>query len=161
LTDDGNLTHYDFLHTTGDDPRRPLVESLLDHIGPTGHLVAYNISFERRILQQLAHQFPQYAGRLHDMADRLWDQLAIFRQHYQHHGFTRSNSLKAVLPMVVPELSYRSLAVQDGTQAQVVWEEMIASTDASEKKQIATQLRNYCHLDTLAMVEIHQALSRL
>lgn len=161
LTADGNLTHTDYLHTSGDDPRQPLVESLLDHIGPSGHLVAYNISFERRVLQQLAHQFPQYADRLHDMADRLWDQLAIFRQHYQHHGFARSNSLKAVLPVVVPALSYQSLAVQNGTQAQVVWEEMIANPDTSAKKQIAAQLRNYCHLDTLAMVEIHQALQQI
>jgi hypothetical protein len=161
LTDDGSLTHTDYLHTTADDPRRPLVESLLDHIGPTGHLVAYNISFERRILQQLAHQFPEYGDRLLDMANRLWDQLAIFRQHYQHHGFARSNSLKAVLPVVVPQLSYRSLAVQNGMEAQVVWEEMLACTDAAEKQRMVTQLRNYCHLDTLAMVKIHQALSSL
>jgi hypothetical protein len=161
LTEVGELTHRDYLHTSTDDPRRPLVESLLDHIGPSGHLVAYNISFERAVLRHLAHQFPEYGNRLLDMADRLWDQLAIFRRHYQHHGFARSNSLKAVLPVVVPELSYRSLAVQNGMEAQVVWEEMIACTDAVEKQRMVTQLRNYCHLDTLAMVKIHQALSSL
>jgi hypothetical protein len=161
LTGAGELTHRDYLHTSADDPRRPLVESLLDHIGPSGHLVAYNISFERAVLRHLAHQFPEYGDRLLDMADRLWDQLAIFRQHYQHHGFARSNSLKAVLPVVVPELSYRSLAVQNGMEAQVVWEEMLACPDAAEKQRMVTQLRNYCHLDTLAMVKIHEALSSL
>ena len=30
-----------------------------------------------------------------------------------------------------------------------------------EKNQMADQLRAYCHLDTLAMVEIHRMLSRL
>ena len=161
LTEAGDLHHCEYLHTTDEDPRRPLVESLLDHIGSSGHLVAYNISFERAVLRHLARQFPEYEDRLLDMADRLWDQLAIFRQHYRHHGFAHSNSLKAVLPVVVPELSYRSLAVQNGMAAQVVWEEMIICTDTAEKQQLATQLRNYCHLDTLAMVKIHEALSSL
>jgi hypothetical protein len=161
LTQTGTLHHRDYLHTSTEDPRRPLVESLLDHIGPSGHLVAYNISFERAVLHHLARQFPEYGDRLRDMADRLWDQLAIFRRHYRHHGFARSNSLKAVLPVVVPELSYRSLVVQNGMEAQVVWEKMLACTDAAEKQRLVTQLRNYCHLDTLAMVKIHEALSSL
>lgn len=63
--------------------------------------------------------------------------------------------------MVVPELSYRSLAVQNGMEAQVVWEKMLACPDAAEKQRMVTQLRNYCHLDTLAMVKIHEALSSL
>jgi hypothetical protein len=161
LTADGELTHCDYLHTATGDPRRALVESLLAHIGPTGHLVAYNIPFERGVLRHLADQFPEYAGRLREMADRLWDQLTIFRQHYHHYGFARSNSLKATLPVVVPALSYQTLAVQDGTQAQVVWQAMIAEGDTAVKRQLADQLRAYCRLDTLAMVEIHRALLAL
>jgi CRISPR/Cas system-associated exonuclease Cas4 (RecB family) len=158
---DGALTHCDYLHTTPDDPRRALAESLLAHIGPTGHLVAYNIPFERGVLLHLADQFPEFADRLRDLADRLWDQLTIFRQHYQHHGFARSNSLKAVLPIIVPALSYKTLAVQNGMQAQVVWEAMLAEQDAAAKEERIAQLRAYCGLDTLAMVEIHRALSAL
>jgi hypothetical protein len=39
--------------------------------------------------------------------------------------FGNSNSLKAVLPVVAPELSYQRLAVQNGSQALVIWEEII------------------------------------
>jgi hypothetical protein len=95
------------------------------------------------------------------MADRLWDQLVIFRKHYRHYGFGKSNSLKSVLPVVVPNLSYTSLDVQNGVEAQVVWEEMIQCTDEAEKRRLVEQLRAYCHLDTLAMVEIHRVLSNL
>ncbi len=95
------------------------------------------------------------------MADRLWDQLPIFRKHYRHYGFGKSNSLKSVLPVVVPELSYALLDVQNGTQAQVVWEEMIQCEETAVKNQKAGQLRAYCQLDTLAMVEIHQVLMNL
>ncbi|MBE2198693.1 MAG: hypothetical protein IAE79_08795 [Anaerolinea sp.] len=52
-----------------------------------------------------------------------------------------------------------------GTQAQVVWEAMIGEretlyTEPAEvavQSQLAAQLRAYCHLDTLTMVEIHRA----
>ncbi len=155
---DGTLTHCEYLHTDRSDPRRPLAEALLAHIGETGSLIAYNIPFERSVLRHLADQFPEYADRLTSMADRLWDQLPIFRKHYRDHRFGKSNSLKAVLPVIVPSLSYKLLDVQNGTQAQVVWEEMIGEGD---KQQMIKQLLAYCHLDTLAMVEIHYALSAL
>jgi len=161
LDADGTLTHCEYLHTERDDPRRPLVEALVSHIGETGHLIAYNIPFERGVLNHLAAQFPEYAQRLTNMADRLWDQLAIFLKHYRHYGFGKSNSLKSVLPIVVPELSYKMLDVQDGGQAQVVWEEMIREGETAVKLELVEQLLAYCQLDTLAMVEIHWMLERL
>jgi hypothetical protein len=161
LTADGRLTHCDYLHLDADDPRPALTAALLAHIGPTGSLVAYNIPFERGVLRHLAEQFPAQADRLNDMADRLWDQLPIFRQHYAHYGFARSNSLKAVLPVLVPTMDYAGLDVQNGTQAQVVWETMIGAGDTAVQERLAAQLRAYCEQDTLAMVEIHRALSAL
>jgi hypothetical protein len=158
LTADGTLTHCDYLHTDAEDPRRPLAESLLNHIGETGSLIAYNIPFERGILHHLATHLPEYADRLLNLAERLWDQLPIFRQHYRDYRFGKSNSLKAVLPVIAPELSYKLLDVQNGAQAQVVWEAMIGEGDTAVKQQMAVQLRDYCHLDTLAMVAIHRAL---
>ncbi|MEZ4594250.1 MAG: hypothetical protein R3D55_24375 [Chloroflexota bacterium] len=100
---------------------------------------------------------PEYAAPLRGMADRLWDQLPIFRQHYRDYRFGKSNSLKAVLPVIVPRLSY-AIDVSNGTQAQVVWEAMIGEGETAVKQQMIQQLKEYCHLDTLAMVEIHRAL---
>lgn len=158
---DGTLTHADYLHTTPDDPRRPLLHSLLEHIGETGSIVVYHAPFEKGRLQELADAFPEHAPRLLAMIDRLWDQLTIFKKHYRDYRFGGSNSLKAVLPVVAPALSYHSLAVQNGQQAQVVWEQMIGEGDTAVKEQLVAQLRAYCHLDTLAMVEIHRTLIHL
>ena len=156
LAEDGTLSHCDYLHTDEGDPRRPLTESLLNHIGETGSLIAYNIPFERGVIHHLAAHFLEHAQRLLAMADRLWDQLPIFRRHYRDYRFGKSNSLKSVLPVIAPELSYQMLAVQNGAQAQVVWEEMIEDGDTAVKAQLSEQLRKYCHMDTLAMVEIHR-----
>ncbi|MCL4263598.1 MAG: DUF2779 domain-containing protein [Anaerolineae bacterium] len=158
---DGTLTHHVYLHTTPDDPRRPLIHSLLEHIGETGSIIVYHAPFEKGRLRELADAFPEHATRLLDMVDRLWDQLDIFKKHYRDYRFGGSNSLKSVLPVVAPALSYQSLAVQNGQQAQVVWEQMVGEGDTAVKEQLAAQLRAYCHLDTLAMVEIHRTLVNL
>jgi hypothetical protein len=161
LEEDGRLDHRDYLHADSGSPLQALAQSLLEHIGPVGTIIAYNASFEKRILRQLAAVFPQNAGRFEEMAERLWDQLEVFKNDYQHYAFGGSNSLKSVLPVLVPELSYKALAVQDGGQAQVVWNRLISCEDAAEKAQLHQQLRDYCHLDTLAMVRIHQVLMGL
>lgn len=160
LDADGSVTHTEYLHTDGDDPRRPLLEALLQDIGETGSIVVYYAPFERGRLQELAAVFPEYEPRLSGMIERLWDQLDIFKKHYRDHRFGNSNSLKSVLPIVVPKLSYDVLAVQNGTQAQVVWEEMIGEVDTAVKENLIHQLLAYCHLDTLSMLEIHHVLSQ-
>ena len=96
-------------------------------MGEKGSLIAYNIPFERGVLHYLAAHLPKYADRLLEMGD----QLPIFRQHYRDYRFGKSHSLKAVVPIIAPELSYKILDGQNGAQAQVVWEEMIGELDTA------------------------------
>jgi hypothetical protein len=161
LYEDGSVDHHEYLHPDGGDPRPALLEALLNDIQDGGQVIAYHVPFERGVLNKLAGAFPTRAPHLQAVIDRLWDQLPIFRKHYRHYGFGPSNSLKNVLPVVVPELSYGALAVQNGSQAQVIWEEMIATADRAAKEQLAADLLAYCRLDTLAMVEIHRILQNL
>jgi hypothetical protein len=65
-----------------------------------------------------------------------------------------SASLKAVLPALLPELSYDELEVADGGAASAAWLQMMASDDPGEKVKWRDALLTYCHLDTLAMVRI-------
>lgn len=161
LDADGRLTHMDFLYTGTGDPRPLLAAQLLEQIGPTGSVVVYNEHFERTVLQEVAHDFPEYRRGLRDIVARLWDQLEIFRNHYLDPAFEGSNSIKAVLPVLAPGLSYKDLAVGRGDQAQAVWRMLIDSRDAALRDELASALRAYCQRDTLAMVAIHQALLRL
>ena len=84
----------------------------------------------------------------------------IFRQYSTDYRFKGTNGLKSVLPVVVPGMGYSNLDVQEGSQAQVVWEQMINLTDGDEKDILIQQLLEYCQLDTLAMVEIHKMLMK-
>ena len=129
LHSDGALTHHEYLHTDMSDPRKPLLESLLNHVSDRGSVVVYNVGFERGVLKDLAIAFPEHAAILESIIDRLWDQLVIFQNHYNHPDFRGSNSLKDVLPVLVPRLCYEDLdVVQDGLAAQAVWDMMIRTT---------------------------------
>ena len=124
-------------------------------------MVVYKRSVEQGILTNLASHFPEYKSQLQSIIDRLWDQLLIFQNHYQDPAFKGSKTLKRVLPVLAPELSYQNLEVKDGGEAQTVWNLMINSSSPSEKKTLHKQLKDYCQMDTLAMVKIHEALREL
>lgn len=155
---DGAVTHHEYLHTDTTDPRPLLLKSLLSHISDRGSIVVYNLSFERRILINLAASFPEYASTLQSIIERLWDQLTVLRKHYEHPDFCGSKSLKSVLPVLVPSLSYKTLDIQEGGDAPAVWNLMLSANSETEKQEWHRRLRAYCKLDTLAMVEIYKVL---
>ena len=158
LQPDGVVRHHEYLHTDTTDPRLPLLQSLLAHISDRGSIVVYNLSFERRILRDLAESFPEYTSALQSISKRLWDQLRVLRKHYEHPDFCGSKSLKAVLPVLVPSLSYKNLDIQEGGDAPAVWNMMLSANSETERQEWNRRLRAYCKLDTLAMVEIHKVL---
>ena len=158
LQSDGVVTHHEYLHTDITDPCSPLLKSLLSHISDCGSIVVYNLSLERRILRGLAESFPEYASALQSIIKRLWDQLTVLRKHYEHPDFCGSKSLKSVLPVLVPSLSYKTLDIQEGGDAPAVWNLMLSANNETERQEWDRCLRAYCKLDTLAMVEIHKVL---
>ncbi len=159
---DGTVTHHEYLHTDTSDPRKNLLESLLNHVSAEGSVVVYKASFEKGILEDLAAYFPEHTLALQSIIDRLWDQLVIFQKHYMHPDFYGSNSLKDVLPVLVPSLCYENLdVVHDGLEAQTIWDQMIKTTNETEKSRMIKHLKAYCKLDTLATLEIHKVLCDL
>ena len=161
LHPDSEVEHYEYLHTDTSDPRNTLLESLLNHVSSNGSVVVYEAKFERGVLKDLIDSFPEHTMVLQSIIDRLWDQLDIFRNHYVHPDFRGSNSLKNVLPVLVPSLCYEDLDVQDGLEAQAVWNLMLESKNVHEKMDMIKNLREYCKLDTLATLEIYKVLCEL
>ena len=158
LDEDGVLKHHAFLHTEKSDCRRSIASVLDRYIGLDGNVIVYNKTFEKGVLEALAPFVPEYADKLLSIRDRLWDQLDIFKDSYLHPAFAGSNSLKVVLEVLVPGLSYGDLHVGSGDGAIAAWVKMVRSSDACEKELLQESLLEYCKLDSLAMVEIHKHL---
>jgi hypothetical protein len=157
----GALRHEGFLDTSGEPPMRSFAESLLTTLGNKGPVFVYS-HFEKTILKLLGKLFPDLASKLDRVIGRLVDLLPITRKHYYHPAMMGSWSIKAVLPCVAPDLSYNDFEeVMDGQAAQRAYLEMINAENAQDRrKKLEEELKNYCQLDTLAMVRLSQHFQR-
>lgn len=147
--------HYEYLHTSKDNPLPGLLASMKENIGTTGSVIVWYKAFEMGRNEEMAELCPEYAEFLESVNRRVFDLMEIFsNQYYISPKFKGSASIKKVLPVVVPELSYNDLEdVQEGQTASLYWFKHIYS-ESADKKRIARNLLEYCKLDTLAMVEV-------
>ncbi|OIO13996.1 MAG: hypothetical protein AUJ81_10455 [Helicobacteraceae bacterium CG1_02_36_14] len=159
----GKLEHFAYLAKDWVDPVLNLAKELKKLVDKKGNFVAWNADFEKGRNQEMAEHCPQFADFFEDINRRMYDPIQIFRNgHYVHKDFHGSASLKSVLPVLVPELSYKKLNIQEGGNASESWRKMIdPKTPAKEKKQIYDDLLKYCQLDTLGMVEILKFLQKI
>lgn len=159
LSDDGRLEHHEFL-APGHGDEAHLAEALRAAIGESGTALAWNESFEKGCNRRLARLLPAHAPFLEDLNERTVDLMVPFKKDYVHPDFDGSTSIKKVLPVLVPSLSYDGMPVHDGAGAILAFRQMIETSDLRERSALRGQLLTYCRLDTLAMVEIHQHLCR-
>jgi hypothetical protein len=155
---EGNIIHHEFLHGDMSDPRRPLVEALLDSLGEAGSICVYS-PYEKSVIEQLAEAFPEFRLELRNLVKRIWDLHPIVKGHYYHPEFRGSFSLKEVLPALAPLLRYDDLTIREGGHAAAEYYRMIfIETDWVERDSIREALLRYCARDTLAMVELRRVL---
>jgi predicted RecB family nuclease len=151
--------HLEFLATEGGDPRRAFISSLCEALGKHGSIVVYNQQFESERLWDLAGWLLEFTQRIRDIQGRLWDLLPVVRNHVYHPGFGSSFSLKAVLPTLVPEMTYAGMEVPNGRSAGLAWETIIGGRVREAERQAKRQaLLDYCGQDTLALVRLLETL---
>jgi hypothetical protein len=76
---------------------------------------------------------------------------------YVDSRFEGSNSIKKVLPVMVPELSYKDQAIQQGVAASTSWDMLTnPKTPKKKREQLKKDMLAYCERDTIAMVEIYK-----
>jgi CRISPR/Cas system-associated exonuclease Cas4 (RecB family) len=159
LQEDGRLKHFEYLAEDLENATSGLVASLKNHIGSVGNVVVWNESFEKSRNVELMELHSEYRDFLEDVNSRVFDLMKVFKKDYLHPEFKGSASIKKVLPILVPELSYDDLDVQNGTMAIEAWGKTIFdNVSPDEKEKVRNDLLKYCELDTLAMVEIFRKL---
>lgn len=155
----GAMSHVEFLQMDGTDPRRACALALLD-LPEKGAVIAWYASFEKSRIKELAKDFPDLAPGLLALADRVVDLLPVARDHWYHRDQRGSWSIKAVLPTIAPQMSYLSLEVKDGGQAQqAYWEAISPDTMPARRALLEQGLRLYCGRDTEAMMVVARALA--
>lgn len=157
---DGSLEHLEHL-TTGHGEQRALVEHMEASFGETGTIVSWNKSFENSCNARMAKLMPDKATFLLGLNERTVDLMDPFKNDYVDIRFQGSTSIKKVLPVLCPALRYEQDAVHDGAGAMEAWLQMTDAEDEAERMRLAHELRSYCGLDTLAMVEIYKVLAAI
>ena len=151
----GQLQHAMFLDVSGYDPRRACAETMVKTLGDHGPVFVYFQAFEKGRIAELAALFSDLAPALLAINARIVDLLPHARQSYYHPAMHGSWSIKAVLPTIAPDLDYTRLTVSNGGDAQVAYREILhPDTPAARKQELTEGLRDYCTLDTLAMVRL-------
>ncbi|MEK7663824.1 MAG: hypothetical protein AAB340_00015 [Patescibacteria group bacterium] len=91
---------------------------------------------------------------------RVYDLEDIFRKQYHiHRDFRGGTSIKRILPVLVPELSYKELKIQDGGSAADTWNKIVTDSFVeSGKEEAVKNLKIYCGLDTYATYSIWRVL---
>lgn len=156
---DGELRQVEYLHRDNSDPVTPLSESLRDAIGDYGSIITWNMSFEKNCNKLMGDLHSEYWDFYQMVNDRIVDLGTPFKDDmYVDKAFHGSWSIKNVMPVLIPELSYKELGIQNGGAAQYRWTQAVLEESRDDKDEIFADLRKYCELDTLAMVEIFKVL---
>ncbi|MGH7240209.1 MAG: DUF2779 domain-containing protein [Candidatus Saccharimonadales bacterium] len=153
-----SLRHTHYLATRFENPVRELLGKLQGDIGPIGSIVVWFAPFESRRNEEMAVMEPTFAKFLSELNERMFDLMLLFKPKnnlYLHSEFKGSASLKTVLPVLCPELSYDQLAIREGATAAASWPLLTSGALSDpEKKTLEHDMIAYCQRDTDAMAGI-------
>jgi hypothetical protein len=149
--------HREYLATADGDWRRQFTEQLLDDLGAAGSIVVYS-SYEKTRLAALTALFPDLRPALDAVIARLFDLERVFKNGYCHPGFAGRTSIKKILPVMVPDLRYDTLNINNGDDAAGTFGLMrVGEYLPATYDEHRARLLEYCKLDTVAMVRLHEA----
>jgi hypothetical protein len=161
---DGVLHHREFLADGGDDPRRRFAETLIEALAAFDAPILVDSAYEQTRLKDLAGEFPDLSASLDALIARLADLLPIVRGAVYFPELRFSNSIKSVAPALCPGFGYDGLeGVAAGGAASAAFLQLASGylTIPEEVDHLRSALLAYCQCDTLAMVDLHRALTRL
>lgn len=158
----GPISHSEFLAPPGKDPHEALTERLLAAIPEGACVLAYNKTFEARVLKDLAELFPAHREQLLAIAEGMLDLMVPFRRRDLYDWrMDGSYSLKSVLPVLVPQLSYEGMAIKEGKEASLAYLALEKIEGRKERETAEEDLRAYCRQDTLGMVKLLEKMREL
>jgi hypothetical protein len=159
---DKKPVHHAFLFEGRNDPRPELLKHLKSLIGKKGSIVAYNMNFEKRCLQESAEEYPEYQKWFEEIEPRFLDLMKPFQKFDYYDPKQRGRySIKFVYPALVGG-SYEGMEISDGGQAsreygRVTFKEGVSE---EEKRRVYDGLLEYCALDTQAMIDVLDVLKK-
>jgi Domain of unknown function(DUF2779) len=147
--------HFEYLALPGTDPREEIAERLVREVPEGACVLAYNMAFEKRVLKELGERVPRLRKRLNAVTDGMIDLMEPFkRRDIYDWRMNGSYSLKSVLPVLVPDMTYKGMEISDGAMASDAYTAMEGISDPAELARLRMALLAYCRQDTLGLVRL-------
>ena len=158
--EDGSTEHKEFLHEGLSDPRPAFAERLINDIGTSGTILAYNDSFERRVLNEIMKSYDGYSEALAPIVSRFKDLAKPFRDFLFHERRQcGSNSIKDVLPIFAEDM-YAGLEVANGDDASSTFIALVRG-EIDDPERARKALLEYCKQDTYSMIILLKRLREM
>ncbi|MBP9779538.1 DUF2779 domain-containing protein [Candidatus Gracilibacteria bacterium] len=146
---------------------KDLLQELLNDIG--GHIdnstfIVWYKPFENTRNKEVGKIFTDIQDSFLKINESTYDLMEIFSQNFyfdlEFHG---SNSIKKVLPVMVPSMTYEGMKVGNGGVAMQKLEKLINGeiSDSTIRMEAIKSLLLYCGQDSLAMVKIFESLEKV
>jgi hypothetical protein len=147
--------HFEYLAQPGVDPREEIAEKLLGEIPEGTCVIAYSMGFEKRVLKELGESLPKLRKRMKAITEEMIDLMEPFkRRDIYHWRMNGSYSLKSVLPVLVPGMTYEGMEISDGEMASAAYFSMETIAVPAELSKLRKALLEYCRQDTLGLVRL-------
>ncbi len=156
-------SHAEFIFTENKNPDEAFISALKKYLPENGHVMVWHKSFEMGRNKDLIERNPEHKAFLENLNSRIVDLEEIFlNQHFIHPKFKGKTSIKYILPVLAPDLSYKTLDIQEGGTASNTWNEIVLGKHTQKEvfKKIE-HLKTYCKLDTHAMYAIWKYLKEI
>ncbi len=138
----GERVHRAFLADRQGDPRRAFAQSLLQALGSSGPVFAYNAGFERNRIRELAQHFDDLSDSLEALLPRIVDLFQVARTHYYHPAMRGSWSFKSVFRTIAPELDATRFDCDGEPSAQAAFAHSLQpGIDAPTRERLREALR--------------------
>lgn len=162
-TPSAKLEHFEYLHSSNSNPMPELLKQLERDTGDTGTVLTWYMSYEKGCNDRMGELYPEHKEFLKNLNKRIVDLITPFsKMWFFDKDFFGSASIKMVMPVLAPDLSYKELNINDGLFARRLWTQTILE-DKNKGKRDETMhdLSKYCTLDTFAMVRILEELEKI
>jgi len=153
------VDHFEYIFRGPGDPRSEFVKALSAVLGESGSVMHYSAAEKTELRALDSAGIPGAAELYERLQPRFVDLEKWIKDFFWHPGLKAKSSIKKVLPILAPDLSYDNLAIGSGETAMVRYQRAITGKmPAKQAEQTFEDLLEYCKLDTWAMVRIVWAL---
>ena len=153
--------HNDYFIGHSNKPFRDIATALIQSCKHAGSIIVYDAMLEKQIIKECITHCPDLEHPLREILSKIIDLSLLFKKcHIYFPGMLGRFSLKAIHQAISPHKGHQDLTLQSGADALDHMKHYLKSSPV-EQAQLEQDMRNYCKMDTKALLDILLSIKTL